>query len=989
MHFGTAPLSVRDRWLRPKPGPIWGAILLLGCGTSGPLCAQIDTVLILEWASYLGGPGADRITAMAVDPFGHVYVTGRTDEYWDLGPHVVHQDSLGGGISDAFLVKFAPHGSVLWATYFGGPDMDEGTAIAVDSTQFVYLVGNTLSDTLIATPGSQQQQRVGGQDMFVATFTAEGTLIQATYAGGSDDDAATGACFMRPDRLLVCGWTDSNDLFGSAATPVTPPSGGTDGYVAVFSSAGTLLNHTYTGDAGNDTLVAIAPQDSLRLVVLGNTNSSSGIASANAIQPVLSGDVDGFVMRLDTALAVLAATYFGGTQSDHAAGLAVDSGRVVICGHTLSDTLHTDTTSYQPARRGGTDAFLAVMSDSLQLIWATFLGDTANDRALAVALDIRGAIYVGGYTESLDSIATPDLPQTLMNGPADAFVIKFDSVYARIWGSYIGGTGTETITSLHVIGETAVIMSGVSDSPDELTYFGHQMDYGGGASDGWAARFQQLISTPCNGLCGSGGPSDGFGVCQGSSIALTPYGGALGIGATWMWYANACGDPALFIMAGDTFTYQPDSNLWVCVRAESAYGVSACRCAWVYVIPPILVDMIVPDTVCVGSPFNVEASGGVDYQWWVDDHPIAQGALTSMVIDTAGAHVITVDVTDTVGCVVSGTVSIMVLPLPDPPWILADPTCAGDLSGSILLDVDTPLTYTVSWPDLNLNDIALSGLGAGEYIAVLTDQLGCISVDTLLLVDPPPLLDSIATVAAICITGTGSATAWGPVGLTLTYDWGQGPTDLPMATELPPGIHTLIVQDTLGCMVTTTFHIAPPPAFVAWCEPDTVYAMNGVAVLNAMCSPPDSNATYIWQPAGPLSDPFQSITSASVDSAAIFTVLVISSVGCTDSASVVVLMAPEDPGIPCGAFFLPDRFSPNGDGNNDVFRAFGGCFLSFDLHILDRWGATLFSTTDPGEGWDGMRGGRPAEQGAYVVTLNAMRTTGEHIDHVGTLTLLR
>jgi gliding motility-associated-like protein len=68
--------------------------------------------------------------------------------------------------------------------------------------------------------------------------------------------------------------------------------------------------------------------------------------------------------------------------------------------------------------------------------------------------------------------------------------------------------------------------------------------------------------------------------------------------------------------------------------------------------------------------------------------------------------------------------------------------------------------------------------------------------------------------------------------------------------------------------------------------------------------------------------------------------------------------------------YLPNAFSPNEDGVNDVFQAHVGCTVTeFDLRVFNRWGQLIFATQQPDEGWDGTTKGQPAIQAVYVYVL--------------------
>lgn len=75
--------------------------------------------------------------------------------------------------------------------------------------------------------------------------------------------------------------------------------------------------------------------------------------------------------------------------------------------------------------------------------------------------------------------------------------------------------------------------------------------------------------------------------------------------------------------------------------------------------------------------------------------------------------------------------------------------------------------------------------------------------------------------------------------------------------------------------------------------------------------------------------------------------------------------------IPPVNIYIPNAFTPNGDGINDSFGVKGEGIRNFHLYIYNRWGEKIFETTNPRQQWDGLYAGEPAEQGSYVVQVYA------------------
>lgn len=89
------------------------------------------------------------------------------------------------------------------------------------------------------------------------------------------------------------------------------------------------------------------------------------------------------------------------------------------------------------------------------------------------------------------------------------------------------------------------------------------------------------------------------------------------------------------------------------------------------------------------------------------------------------------------------------------------------------------------------------------------------------------------------------------------------------------------------------------------------------------------------------------------------------------------------------ALFIPDAFSPNGDGINDVFEARGIFFDNYTMIIYSRWGQSIYQTTNAGQGWDGTVGGERAPEGNYSYKIIIKDNTGTEFVKAGTLMLLR
>lgn len=171
----------------------------------------------------------------------------------------------------------------------------------------------------------------------------------------------------------------------------------------------------------------------------------------------------------------------------------------------------------------------------------------------------------------------------------------------------------------------------------------------------------------------------------------------------------------------------------------------------------------------------------------------------------------------------------------------------------------------------------------------------------------------------------------------------------------------------------------------------TIYGTNAFAgndTIAAAGQPVQLNATggisYLWNPISGLNNPAISNPVATVYTTTTFTVKAFTPQGCESFAHVTIKIY-KGPDI-----YLPNAFTPNGDGLNDVFRGIPVGLKQFNfMKIYNRWGQEIFSTTDYRKGWDGSWKGQNQENGFYVVMVNGIDFNGKTINKKATVMLIR
>lgn len=383
----------------------------------------------ISWATYFGGDAEDRGTDIALNPVtNNIFIAGVTKSTSGIATANTHQDTLGGNW-DAFLAGFDTTGSLVWSTYFGG-EGSEGTGLIAGVTcnkaGYIFLSGETSSDSGIATAGAYQTSRAGGVDAFLAKFDTAGQIQWSTYFGGDGNEYG---------RKLGC------------------------------DTAGNI----YLG---------------------GYTSSTSGIASTSAFQSSFGGVNDAFLAKFNTNGGREWSTYFGGAGSEVFNAIAVaEDGTSYIGGSTTSDVGIATGSVFQTEKGGAADGYVASFTETGQQNWASYIGGSGADVVNALAVNNQ-ELFVGGMSNSSDSISFGNSFQQSFSGILDGVVIKLDILGHGIWGTYFGGSGSEFVNALAITPDERLYLAGQTASAANIATTGsYQENYGGGAYDAFLAKF--------------------------------------------------------------------------------------------------------------------------------------------------------------------------------------------------------------------------------------------------------------------------------------------------------------------------------------------------------------------------------------------------------------------------------------------------------------------------------------------------------------------
>jgi gliding motility-associated-like protein len=479
-------------------------------------------------------------------------------------------------------------------------------------------------------------------------------------------------------------------------------------------------------------------------------------------------------------------------------------------------------------------------------------------------------------------------------------------------------------------------------------------------------------------------------VTNGPTVSISPNNIACNGGTTGSAFVNVSGTaPYTYLWTPSGQTGQTASNLTAGSYSVLVSDANGCQStATTTLTEPSAITLTSSSnpsscTTPTGSA-TVNASGGAGgftYFW-----APSGGTSNTAVNIAAGSY--TVTVTDANFCQQTATVNV---PSVNGPSVtltgVNNVTCFGGNNGSAtaVASLGTP-GYTYLWSPSGGNAASATGLTSGSYTVSVTDNAGCTTSETVTITQPNQLVISETITAAACGSTNGaiSLAVTGGTG-AYTYSWTPSSVTGSLASNLAGGAYSVVVTDAAGCNLTESYVVTVSGSLNVSLDPEISDILQGDSVLlTTTVVPANAGYTYTWNPSTDLSCASCANPFASPNETTTYIVTVTSPDGCTGSDTAIVNVE-----IVCGDYFLPNIFSPNGDGNNDELCLLGNCIEKFDLKIYDRWGELVFESKDQNVCWDGKFKGQIMNTATYVYVMEITLTTGEVIKEQGNLNLVR
>ena len=406
----------------------------------------------------------------------------------------------------------------------------------------------------------------------------------------------------------------------------------------------------------------------------------------------------------------------------------------------------------------------------------------------------------------------------------------------------------------------------------------------------------------------------------------------------------------------------------------------------------VIDSVVLVNEKCFGDNngvITVYASGGTPtYQYAINTNGMqSANGFSNLYIGTYALHV-----ADSHNCITDTTATIT---QPTPVWLdgarITKPTCEGYADGNVALNATggtPPYMYSLDGAAFTSSP-NFPGLPEGTYVFHVEDSNNCKHDTVMTLTGYPPILLEEATITpTTCFGGNDGTIIINATGGTLPYRYQVDANPVPgvssnLFTNVTAGPHIVTVTDSNNCQKSGSVNVLQPDsiAIVLSVTPNSCTGPGDQGVITAKVTGGTTPYTYVWSNDTSGTD-LATITNLSNGA---YRLSIVDANKCTNAADTE--MTSGDCCIP----YLPNAFTPNGDGKNDVFRAiFKGNMKLIKFSVYNRFGEQVYTTTQAGQGWDGMYKGQHSDMDTYFFDIKFICGDGDKEQYIkGDVTLIR
>ena len=357
--------------------------ILTSSGINDVFISKLDSNGAFKWVKKIGGAYGDIGQAITTDNVGNVYTIGYYTGTVDFNPGTAVNNLTYVAGNDIFILKLDSNGDFVWAKSQGGNSTDQGLAIAIDKSGYIYTTG-VFASTADFDPGPATYSLTsdGGSDIFISKLDTAGNFLWVKKIGGTSTDLANSISLDLDKNIYLAGY--------------------------------------FWGSSDFD------------------PSTSSYNLTANGLNDI-------FVLKLDSLGDFLWANKMGGTSYDQALSVLADNhGHVFTTGYfNGSSDFNPGADTLILTSNGASDSFLSCLDSLGNFIWANSFGNTNNDVGYSLSTDVLGNIYsCGGFQGIIDFDFSANVFNQTSTDSIDAYIFKLNSIAVGLYENQ----QTETVT---------------------------------------------------------------------------------------------------------------------------------------------------------------------------------------------------------------------------------------------------------------------------------------------------------------------------------------------------------------------------------------------------------------------------------------------------------------------------------------------------------------------------------------------------------------
>lgn len=976
------------------PGP--GSFNLTSFGLNDVFISKLDPSGNFIWAKQMGGPNPDNLFdigySIAVDLNGNVFTTGAFSATADFDPGPGTYNLVCAGNVDLFVSKLDPNGNFVWAIGVGGTAGEGGYGLKLDPNGNVYITG-----------------------------------LLGSESSGVDFDPGPGVAMLYGDGAFVYK-LDGNGNFGWARalreSPLNNLSSGLGWSIDLDSNGNVYTTGNFTGTFDFD----------------------PGPGTYNLT--TLTNVMDIYISKLNSAGDFLWAKQLSGTTTgavnQGTSIVAGSNGNVFTTGSFLT-TVDFDPGpgTYNLVTAGSSDIFISTLDSTGNFISAKQMGGTNFDKGSSIKIGVSGTIYVtGSFNQITDFDPCPGNYDLTSAGGYDIFITKFASPLVNITASATSICPGESITftTNAINGGPAPFyqwqVNGSNTGTNSPVFTTSTLNNGDQVSVILTSNSTCIPPTIATSnvitvTVSAGVPSSviistsNSTICSGIPVTFTASATNGGSAPSYQWQVNGSNagsnSPTYTTSSlanGDVVKVIMTSSL-TCVTGSPATSNTIVMNVTTSLTPAISISTS-SSTICAGNTVTFMANStnaGTNpiYQWQVNGINTGTNSLVFTTNSLNNNDVVKCILISNYVCVTTATVSSnsisMTVNSPVIPSVSitasANNICTGTLVTFAATPVNGGINPSYQWKinginvGLNSSTYSTTGILNGDVIScVLTNPNSCSSTTTansnaiamIVTATITPTLNIVSSVNNICPFTPVTFTAIpANAGTPPSFQWKLNGADVG-TNSITYTNNNLFNGDKVSCIMNTVTSCSSSPLVFS----DTIIMLikpvpsifftpaapaifqGGSIQLNATIT--GGISSYLWTPSTGLSNPNILNPIANPSITTVYNLNAIAVNGCSVDKQLIVKVFTE--------IYIPNSFTPNGDGNNDIFRIPQGTSLILQYFIIyDRYGNEIFRTTDIGKGWDGTYKGKKSPAGAYTYIIKGENSRSE-ISLTGTVILI-